>query len=73
MIKTEKLMEEAETEMARKARSEVERKIEIVSVITEVVDTGIIAENAVTEESAVVEMMMTTAVAAIVTMIGECS
>lgn len=49
VIKREKLIEEAETEMERKARSEVERKTEIVSVITEVVATGIIAEN-VTED-----------------------
>lgn len=70
---TLKSLAEAGIEMERKARRGVERKTEIVSVITEVVVTGIIVGSVVKEENVVVGMMMITVEAVIVTMIGDCS
>jgi len=76
VIRTEKetlkSLAEAGIEMERKARRGVETKTEIiVSVITEVVVTGIIAGSVVKEENVVVGMMMITVEAVIVTMIGR--
>lgn len=79
VIRTEKgtlkFLVEAETEMERKVRREVEKKTGtgIVNVITEVVVTGIIVRSVVKEENVVAGMMMTTVEAVIVTMIGEYS